>query len=204
MAFALVIGAVACAEADAGRQALQLERTIPLSGVRGRINHMALDPSSERLAVAELENGNVDIIDLARGVVTHRISGLSEPQGIEFDAAGHIIAIATGGDGALHLVSAITFSDIATIHLGDDADDVRIDPRNGHAIVGYGAGALAIIDLASHAVVERISLPAHPESFQIDPQSGRAFVNLPDRRTIGVADLDHATLTDTWRLPFLL
>jgi hypothetical protein len=33
-----------------------------------------------------------------------------------------------------------------SLALGSDADNVRIDPRTGNAIVGYGSGGLAIID----------------------------------------------------------
>ena len=66
-------------------QPLVLERTIPLKSVFGRIDHIAVDLARKRLFVAELGNGSVDTIDLAgdaSGTVTHRISGLQEPQGI--------------------------------------------------------------------------------------------------------------------------
>src|SRR3546814_2051380 len=33
--------------------------------------------------------------------------------------------------------------------LGNDADNVRVDPRNAHVLVGYGKGGLATIDAAS-------------------------------------------------------
>src|SRR3546814_16584827 len=32
--------------------------------------------------------------------------------------------------------------------LGNDADNVRVDPRNAHVLVGYGKGGLATIDAA--------------------------------------------------------
>ena len=84
--------------------------------------------------------------------------------------------------------------------LGDDADNVRIDPRNGLAVVGYGSGGLALIDPAARAKVADVRLPAHPEGFQIDPVTGRAYVNIPDARQIAVVDLDArrvvATLAD--------
>ena len=35
---------------------------------------------------------------------------------------------------------------LGRIDLGDDADNVRIDPQRGQVLVGYGKGALAVID----------------------------------------------------------
>ena len=46
---------------------LVLERTIPLKGVSGCIDHMAVDLRHDRLFVAELGNGTVDAILLASG-----------------------------------------------------------------------------------------------------------------------------------------
>ena len=58
---------------------LELERTIALPGVTGRIDHLAVDVPHRRLFVAELGNGSVDAVDLSSGA-TRRIGGLREPQ----------------------------------------------------------------------------------------------------------------------------
>lgn len=192
-----------CAQALDGNAPLVLDRTIALPSVAGRIDHMAIDPSGRRLIVAELGNNAVDVVDLATGALVHRIAGLREPQGLAFDRSGHLIVIAERADGAARLFDANTFVEVASIPLGADADNVRIDPRNGHAIVGYGGGALAVLDLDAHAVLSRIPLPAHPEGFQLDPTTGQVFVNLPDAHTIGVVDFDHGVLRASWRTPSL-
>jgi hypothetical protein len=79
---------------------------------------------------------------------------------------------------------------VGSVTLGDDADNVRIDQRNGLAVVGYGNGGLAIIDPGLHRKVAVIRLPAHPEGFQIVPRTGYANVNLPDARRIAVVELE--------------
>jgi DNA-binding beta-propeller fold protein YncE len=191
-----------CAHADDGKAALALERSISLPNVSGRIDHLAIDPAHTRLAVAELGNGSVDVVDLESGTVAHRFEGLKEPQGIAFSQDGDLIVVAEGGAGDASIFDANTFAPIAKILLGDDADNVRIDPRNGHAVIGYGAGALAVIDLASRKVLSQVKLPAHPEGFQID--DGRAYINLPDARTIAAVNLDSGARLARWSLPAVL
>jgi hypothetical protein len=177
---------------------LVLERTIALHDVRGRIDHMAVDLPRKRLLVAELGNDSVDVIDLAAGVVAHRIAGLREPQGVGYAESADVILIANAKDGSVRLFNAKDFSSAGSVALGDDADNVRIDPRNGLAVVGYGGGGLAIIDPRAHAKIADVRLPAHPEGFQIDPQTGRAYVNIPGALQIAVVDLDARRVVANW------
>src|SRR5215469_8169994 len=177
---------------------LALETTIPLHDVHGRIDHMAIDLPRKRLMVAELGNNTVDVIDLGTHTVAHRISGLREPQGVGYADRADAIVIANAGDGSVRLINARDFSLLGRVELGDDADNVRIDPRNGLAVIGYGRGGLALIDPGSRTRVADIRLPAHPEGFQIDPSSGRVYVNIPEARQIAVVDLDTRRVVTTW------
>src|SRR4029077_4031544 len=63
---------------------LQLEAKIPLGDVAGRIDHLAVDLSRQRLFVAELGNDSVAVVDLNARKVRHVIAGLKEPQGIGY------------------------------------------------------------------------------------------------------------------------
>jgi hypothetical protein len=195
-----VLGALHAQRSNAAELALVLDRTIPLHDVRGRIDHMAIDLGRKRLLVAELGNDSVDAVDVAGGSVVHRITGLREPQGVGYADRADVVLIANARDGSVRLFNGVDFSPAGSVALGDDADNVRIDPRNGLAVVGYGSGALALIDPQSRAKIGDIRLPAHPESFQIDPQTGRAYVNIPDARQIAVVDLDTRRVVASWPL----
>ena len=187
-----------CANVRAAAPALQLERTIPLPKVAGRIDHMAVDLGRKRLFVAELGNNTVDVIDLASGKVAHRIEGLKEPQGIGYAPKGDVIAVANAGDGSVRLFHGADFAPLGTVALGDDADDIRLDPNTGQFVVGYGAGGLAMLDPASGSVVARVRLSAHPEGFQINPAARRAFVNVPNAHEIAVVDLAAGRQMASW------
>jgi DNA-binding beta-propeller fold protein YncE len=199
-AIGLSIGSVGAAKAG---PPLVLDQTIPLDNVSGRIDHMAVDVAGKRLFVAELGNGSVDVVDLQAGKVAKRISGLKEPQGIAYVADQDLIVVASAGDGSVRFFRAADLSPLRTIDLGDDADNVRIDPTTGHVLVGYGDGGLAIIDPTTRSKLEDIKLAGHPESFQLDPKGGRVYVNVPDAHQVAVVDLKVRKQVSTWKTPGL-
>jgi len=178
---------------------LQLEAKIPLGNVAGRIDHMAFDVARNRLFVAELGNNSLGVVDVQARKVIHRISGLKEPQGAGYHKAADAIYVANGGDGSVRIYRGEDFARAGAIALGDDADNVRIDPATGHVVVGFGKGALAIIDPASRAKTSEIALKAHPESFRLDPGSDRVFVNLPEARSIAVVSKANGQMLANWR-----
>jgi DNA-binding beta-propeller fold protein YncE len=160
---------------------------IDLPGVKGRIDHLAVDLERRRLYVAEYGNGSVEEIDLGAGRVLGRIAGLHEPQGVAYLPKQREIVVACG-DGSVRFYADADRHEVARIELGDDADNIRIDQRNGHLIVGYGSGGLATIDPSTHQVLARLALPGHPEGFRLI--GSRVFVNVPDRGSIISADID--------------
>jgi DNA-binding beta-propeller fold protein YncE len=100
------------------------------------------------------------------------------------------------GDGSVHFYDQWDGREIASISLGDDADDVRVDERTGQVVVGYGSGGLATIDPESHKVVSRVTFKGHPEGFQLI--GSKAFVNVPDDGAILAVDRDGQRVTARW------
>jgi YVTN family beta-propeller protein len=195
---------VACQQSSAvsaATDALTLESKIPLGDVAGRIDHLAVDPASRRLFVAELGNNSVGVVDVAVGKVLHRISGLKEPQGVGYVPGTDTLYVANAGDGTVHRYQGADFSALNTLKLGDDADNVRVDSRMNRVVVGYGSGALAVLDGASGAKTGDIRLPGHPESFQLEPNGSRIFVNVPDAQQITVVDRAAAKQVGRWGVP---
>jgi DNA-binding beta-propeller fold protein YncE len=182
---------------------LILERTIPLENVSGRIDHVAIDRVGGRLFVAELGNDSVDVVDLQAGKVLHRINGLKEPQGVAYLADRDVIVVANGGDGSVRFLRAGDLSSLGTAALGNDADNVRIDPSSGHVFVGYGDGGLAILDPVTQSKLDNIRLAGHPESFQLDANTGQVFANVPDAGQIAVIDLKSRKQVNAWKIPGL-
>ena len=167
---------------------LSVEARISLGDIAGRIDHLAFDPSRQRLYVAELGNDSVGIVDLKENRLLRTVPGFSEPQGIAYEPTTDSIYVANGGDGTVRVFRAADFEPVAMIRVGADPDNVRVDTAAKRVYVGYGSstGALAIIDPATRAKIGDIALKKHPESFQLEPGGERIFVNVPNADEIAV------------------
>lgn len=195
----------ACAHAgpNDAKASFTLEREIVLPGVSGRIDHLAADPVHHRLFVAEIANGSVDAVDLDTGA-SHRITGLSEPQGVAYLPALDQIAVSTGGDGSVAFFNAQSLASVGKLKVGGDADNLRVVSPTGQLAVGYGSGAIALIEPATRRVTQSFALPAHPEAFQIDGERHRAFVNLPNAGAVASIDLVTGKVSTKLRAPHML
>src|SRR5260221_5333758 len=167
---------------------LNLEDKIELGEVKGRIDHMALDPLRNRLFVAELENNSLGVVDLAARKVIHVIAGLTEPQGVGYEPSTDTLYVANGGDGSVRLYRGADYAETGRIDLGDDADNIRIDPGTKHVLIGYGSGGIATIDPATRTKIADFPLPVHPEGFQLDRNNNQIIANVPGARAVALLD----------------
>src|ERR1041384_6302601 len=76
---------------------LHLVQTIPLGGVEGRIDHMAIDIKGQRLFVAALGNNSVEVLDLRAGKRVRSLTDFREPQGVAWIAKPGQLLVASGG-----------------------------------------------------------------------------------------------------------
>jgi DNA-binding beta-propeller fold protein YncE len=183
----VVIGLLIAATAQpTGQEPLRLVQRIPLAGVEGRIDHLAVDRDHQRLYVAALGNNTVEVIDLRAGQQIGSLPSAREPQGLAIVPELTRLVVATG-EGAQVQIRDATDPHLAvttTISPADDADNVRYDANARRVYVGYGSGALMAIDPADGRKLGEIGLAGHPESFQLEKTGPRVFVNVPTAKQI--------------------
>jgi DNA-binding beta-propeller fold protein YncE len=179
---------------------LAVEAKISLGDVAGRIDHLAFDPTRQRLYVAELGNDSIGIVDLNANRLLRTVAGFSEPQGIAYEPSTDSIYVANGGDGTVRVFRAADFAPITTIRVGADPDNVRVDTAAMRVYVGYGSGpgALAVIDPARRERIADIPLKKHPESFQLESGGERIFVNVPEADEIAVVSRASRSQVAAW------
>src|SRR5438874_943490 len=185
--------------AHAEEKALQLKQTIPLPGVEGRIDHLALDSSGERLFVCALGNNTVEVLDLRKGERIHSITGLGAPQGIAYIPELDRLFVANDKGGIFKIYDAKSFQPVGELNFKDDADNVRYDEGAKRIYVGFGSGGIAIVNAVDGKQLGSITLAAHPEAFELEKNGTRIFVNVPNSRHVAVIDREKGEAISKWK-----
>jgi DNA-binding beta-propeller fold protein YncE len=183
---------------------LVLVRIIPIPGVEGRFDHMAVDNKGGRVFAAIYGNDSVEVIDTARGKRVHSIQeGFSKPQMVAYLPDSNRIVVSSEGDGSCRIFDADTYKLIDTVKFSDDADQLRYDPVAKRVYVGYGDGdesAIGIFDAMTNKRIENeFKVGAHPESFQLEEKGPKIFANLASISQIAVIDRNSRKIVN-WKL----
>ena len=96
---------------------MRLVQTIPMPNVKGRIDHMDVDVKGKRLFVAGLENGSLEVIDLAAGKWSKSIPGFKKTQGVAYIPSLNKVFVASGDDGMLRVFRGDTLELLDSIKL---------------------------------------------------------------------------------------
>jgi DNA-binding beta-propeller fold protein YncE len=172
--------------------------------VKGRIDHMAVDPAGKRLFVAALGNKTVEVIDLQAQKVEKRLTGFGEPQGVLVDPGSGRLVVTDGESDHATVFDATTLAPAAQVALPQDGDNVRLERSTGRVWVGagaHGSSALVAVDPSSGKVIDKIALSGHPESFQLEQQGERIYVNVPTAMRIQVVDRREKKVIANWSVP---
>jgi YVTN family beta-propeller protein len=182
----------------AGTTTLELVATIPMPGVKGRIDHFAVDLKGHRLFVAALGNNTLEVIDVGTNRHVKSIAGFGEPQGVVYLPDSNQVYVANGTADRVDILDGGSLASLKRLDKLADADNLRYDAAARKVVVGFGKGALRIVDAVTGDAAGDISLAGHPESFQLERKGTRVFVNVPTARHVAVADRAKGEVIATW------
>jgi DNA-binding beta-propeller fold protein YncE len=186
--------------------ALQLTKTIVLTGVTGKFDHLAIDAADDLLFIAASTNHSVEVIDLKTDKVRQSITGLGKPHGLAYVASTGSLYVSDGALGELRLFKGTPFALAGKIKLSDDADDMVYDEASHLLFVAHGGSdaenpaRVAIINAADFTLVANVPMATHPEGLDIDLVNRRAFANLADSSEVAVIDIATKTVAAHWKL----
>lgn len=184
---------------------LHLLQTISMPGVKGRLDHLDVDVTGQRLFVSGLENGSVEVVDLQAGKWSLRIPGFKKPQGIAYVAALNKLFVASGDDGMLRVFRVDTFALLDSIPLELGPNRVAYDPDGKLLYVGYSGkdagkdyGKVGIIDAAKDLKVADVQVAAHPAEILLNKSGDTLFVLIPAASKVQVIDTKKRQVVSTW------
>jgi len=146
---------------------LVLTGAIPLSNVKGRIDHFSIDLTHNRLFLSALGNNTVEVIDISTQAVVRTISGVPVPQGIVYSPDTNKLFV--GSDkGKLYIYDGSTFDLITSIDFGDDVDNPAPSTTPGPGRHPEGRAFQRPKDLARSIFADHAISPPQPH-FSLDP-----------------------------------
>ena len=192
----------ACAQDHAP---LRLVQTIPMPNVKGRIDHMDVDVKGNRLFVAGLENGSLEVVDLHAGKWSKSIPGFKKTQGVAYVSSLNRVFVASGDDGMLRVFRGDTLDLLDAIKLDLGPNRVAYDPHRKLLYVGYGGkdagkdyGEVGIIDANTDNHVGDVKVEAHPAELLLDASGNTLFVFVSAASKVQVVDTNKREVVSTW------
>src|ERR1700719_71790 len=186
-------------------QPLRLVQSIPMSNVKGRIDHMDVDVKGKRLFVAGLENGSLEVVDLGAGKWSKTIPGFKKTQGIAYIPSLNKMFVASGDDGMLRVFRADSLELVDSIKLDLGPNRVAFDPLKSLLYVGYGGkdagkdyGEIAIIDAKTDKHLGDIKVDAHPSELLLDKSGKTLYVFVSIASKVQVVDTQKREVVSTW------
>jgi len=149
------------------RPALRLVQTIALPGVGGRLDHMAVDLEKRRLFVAAVDNGTIQVLDLATGKALNTILGIKEAQDALFLGGNFNKLYVSSLDGTLRIFQGETFRLIQALKLEPDPNRLLYDPATDLIYFGYG-GQNAGFDAYERVGIMQATRGAQSDQFVAD------------------------------------
>lgn len=195
---ALLCGLAFLPNLCAQRPPLKLVGTIPMPGVRDRIDHLSVDLKGNRLFVSALGNNTVEVINLSSGKDVHSITGMREPQGVFYVPESNKLFIANGGDGVVRVLDGSSYKQLSAVQLSSDADDIRYDAAKKLIFVGYGTGGIGVLSATTGEELGTVGLRGHAEAFEVENGGARIYVNVPMASEIAVVDWTRRSVVERW------
>ncbi len=188
-----------------------------LPDVVGDFDHFTVDLKRNHLFISAEVHHSVEMFDLQTGNHLQSIPGFKTPHSLAFSPEKDELLVADGGASELVLVNAETLQPTQHIPLvsgaattiGDSPDAAYYDAAKRLYYIGNG-GASAKIDTSKISVfsvdqgklIGDFDIPGNNvESIGVDDLHHRLYVNIRDKKQIGVYDLNTRQLLTTWTAP---
>jgi DNA-binding beta-propeller fold protein YncE len=187
------------------KQSLRLVRTIPMSNVKGRIDHMDMDVKGKRLFVAGLENGSLEVVDLAAGIWSKSIPGFKKTQGVAYIPSLNKLFVASGDDGMLRVFRGDSLELLDSIKLELGPNRVTYDPHRSLLYVGFGGkdagkdyGEVGIIDAKTDKHLGDIKVDGHPSELLLGESGKTLYVFVSIASKVQVVDTQKREVVSSW------
>lgn len=203
--------------AEPNAQPVRLLSTTYLPEIVGDFDHFAVDLKRGHLFVSAEVHHSIEMFDLKTGQHLKSLGGFKTPHSIAFTPEKDELMVADGGDSSLVLLSGEDFHRIDRVQLidgsatgkGDSPDAAYYDAANRLYYIGNGGvsanrpdSVISVFSVDQGKLIGSIPIPGNNvESMKVDNLHHRLYVNIRDKKQIGVVDLKTGQVIHTWTTP---
>lgn len=154
----------------------ELDRII--ENVGSRPTGLALDPETNRLYVANLEDNEIAVIDLATDQVVSKIPTQGERSTqLAFDPATKRLFVGNQGTNDVSVIDVRTGTVVRKVPTGAQPVGVAYHPQTNRIYVAARAdGVLTVIDGSTYERIADLEIGTYPNTIHIDATSGKVYV----------------------------
>ena len=193
----VAVSVLAAWPAAAADEPLVLVKTIPLKGVDGKLDHLAVDAKGQRLFVANKPNNTLDVIDLKTGALVKQIAEQGKVSGVAYAADLDMIYVGNGA-GVCNAFDGKEYKQVFSTP-AKGADNVHYHSGNKMVYVAHGA-TLSELDAKTGEIKATVALPGDAHGFKIDKKAGKIYAVLTKPSMVAVIDVAKHEITDKFAL----
>jgi DNA-binding beta-propeller fold protein YncE len=174
---------------DVSDATLKTVTDLPLPGGATRFDYQSLDPTTGRLFIAHMGDGQIVVIDLSTQTVAGTVDDLPTVTGVlAIPELGRVYA-SVAGSHQVAIVDAGSLNVVARIGAIGFPDGLDYAPNAGRVFVSdeNGGGEL-VIDVASETVVGTVDIGGKAGNTHFDPGTGCIVVAVQDRNELVFLD----------------
>src|SRR5262249_52039527 len=120
------------------KQTLQLVQTIPLPGIKGRLDHMGVDIEQKRLFLAAVDNQTLEVIDLTAGRVLNSLAGFKDTHDALFLGGNFNKLYVSSLDGHVWIFQGEIFNLVQDFKVEPGPNRLLFDSATNLIYFGYG------------------------------------------------------------------
>ncbi|UAK23931.1 hypothetical protein K8P63_16435 [Sphingomonas nostoxanthinifaciens] len=194
--------------------ALQLVRSTSLPGIEGDFEFFAADLKRDLLYVPAEVHHTIEIFKASTGEHLRSVGGVKTAHGMVYVPESNELIITDGGDSSTRIFSADDMHQIERIPMIDGAVSGKTDSpddaiyyakrrivyiANGGKSANLPYSELAELNVDTHKFGASIRVEGdNLEGMAIDEANGRMFINIRDKKQVGVIDLNQRKVVATW------
>lgn len=175
------------------------------ASVKGRFDHLGIDPGGNRLFVVAEEAGQVLVFDLASGKFVRAIK-VDHPHAVLYREDLGRIYITDEGKGVVNIYDAKSYDLLKAVQLKVDTDSIGYDSATHNLYVDNGGDnahetftMLSVVDTTAGTKLADIKIDGDTlEAMALEKSGDRLFLNNPAKTEVEVIDRKANKLVTAW------